>query len=104
MGETQNKGFEATINWNIISKKDYGVSFGANIGFNKNRINSLGVMDDYFESSGWASTEIIGDYRVAVHGQVGGKSMDTSPMDVTRLLTSNLMMRQKTMDIETGSS
>ncbi|MBB4034999.1 TonB-linked SusC/RagA family outer membrane protein [Dysgonomonas hofstadii] len=71
MGETQNKGFEATINWNIISKKDYGVSFGANIGFNKNRINSLGVMDDYFESSGWASTEIIGDYRVAVHGQVG---------------------------------
>lgn len=71
MGETQNKGFEASINWVAIDKKDYGLTFSANIGFNKNKIKSLGVMEDFFAESGWASTEIGQDYSVAVGGQVG---------------------------------
>ena len=36
MGKTENKGIEASINWTIVNKKDWGVSFNANIGFNKN--------------------------------------------------------------------
>lgn len=71
MGETENKGFEATLNWVAVDKKNFGLSFNANIGFNKNKINSLGMMDDFGESSGWASTSITDDYWVAVGGQVG---------------------------------
>lgn len=71
MGETENKGFEATINWVALNTKDYGLSLSANIGFNKNKIISLGVMDNFYESSMWASTEIGQDYAVIVKGQVG---------------------------------
>jgi TonB-linked SusC/RagA family outer membrane protein len=71
MGETQNKGLELSLNWVAIEKKDYGLSFSANIGFNKNRINSLGLMDDFGWSSGWASTEIGWDYWIAKGGSVG---------------------------------
>lgn len=71
MGETQNKGFEATVNWVAIDKKDYGLSLSANIGFNKNVIKSLGMMNDYGEESRWASSEIGYDYWIAVNGSVG---------------------------------
>lgn len=69
--ETQNKGFEATVTWHAINTKNYGLDFNANIGFNKSRINSLRGMDDYDWSSGWASTEVGTDYRVAVGNEVG---------------------------------
>ncbi len=71
MGKTENKGFEASINWNAINTKDYGLSISANIGINKNKIKSLGIMDDFYASSGWASTAVAADYLVAVGGQVG---------------------------------
>jgi len=71
MGETENRGLEFTLNWNAIEKKDYSLSFNANIGFNKNLIKSLGSMDDFGWSSGWASTEIGWDYWVATGGAVG---------------------------------
>lgn len=71
MGKTQNTGFEATINWIAIDKKDYGLSFSANIGFNKNKIKSLGIMNDFGASTSWASTEIGYDYWIASGGAVG---------------------------------
>lgn len=71
MGKTQNKGFEISVNWNAINTKDYGLSIGANIGFNKNKVLSLGMMNEYPASSNWASTEIGSDYMVYVNGQVG---------------------------------
>ncbi|MCD8041675.1 MAG: TonB-dependent receptor [Tannerellaceae bacterium] len=71
MGETENKGLEVTLNWNILNKKNYGLSFSGNIGFNKNKIKSLGVMNDFGQNSGWASSEIGDDYWVAVGGRVG---------------------------------
>ncbi len=71
MGETQNKGVEFTLNWIAIDKKNFGLNFSGNIGFNKNRINSLGIMNDFGQSSGWASTEIGNDYWIAVGGSVG---------------------------------
>lgn len=64
MGKTQNRGIEATINWTAINKKNYGLSLSANISFNKNKVISLGSMDEIRESSGWASTEIPYDYLV----------------------------------------
>jgi len=71
MGKTENKGFEASINWSVINTKDYGLSIGANIGFNKNKVLSLGTMSEYAAASNWASTEIGSDYMVYVNGQVG---------------------------------
>lgn len=71
MGKTQNKGFEATINWVAIDKKDFGLNLSANIGFNKNEIKSLGIMNDYGYETYWASSQIGYDYWIGVGGSVG---------------------------------
>ena len=71
MGKTENRGFEATITWNAINKKDYGLSFNANIGFNKNEVKDLGARGDFGFNSRWASTQIGNDYLIAVGNSVG---------------------------------
>ena len=71
MGETENKGFEATISWHAVNKKNFGVDFNANIGFNKSKIKSLGIMNDFGWYTRWASSEIGQDYWIATGGQVG---------------------------------
>lgn len=71
LGETQNKGFETTLVWHIINKKDWGLDFNANASFNKSRINSLDVLTDFDEASNWASTDVGADYRIAVGSEVG---------------------------------
>lgn len=71
MGETENKGFEATINWTIVNKKDWGISFNANIGFNDNTIKDLGMMNDFGAETYWASSEIGNDFWIAKGGSVG---------------------------------
>lgn len=71
MGETQNTGFEATVNFIAIEKKNYGLNFSVNVGVNKNRINSLGVMDNFGVNTNWASTDIGNDYAVNVGSPMG---------------------------------
>ncbi len=71
MGETENKGLEFAINWIIVDKKDWGLNFAFNVGMNRNKIKSLGIMNDFGASSLWASTEINDDFWVAVDGSVG---------------------------------
>lgn len=71
MGETQNKGIEATINWTIVDKKNWGISLNANIGFNKNEIKDLGIMQDFGQDTSWASSEIGQDFWIAKGGSVG---------------------------------
>ena len=71
MGETQNTGFEFTLTGVILEKEKYGLSVSANIGFNKNKINSLGIMNDFMGATEWASTEIGNDFMVRIGGQVG---------------------------------
>ena len=71
LGETENKGFEFNFTYHIINKKDYGLDFSGNISFNKSKIKSLGIMDDFGWNTGWASTEIGQDYWIAVGGAVG---------------------------------
>ena len=58
LGETENKGWEISLNWDIINKKNFGLSFNGNIGFNKNKVVSLGSLNEYAAASNWASTEI----------------------------------------------
>ena len=72
MGETQNTGVEATLNFTAVEKKNFGLNFSVNIGVNKNRINSLGLMDNFGAKSGWASTDIAGDdYLVNIGSPIG---------------------------------
>lgn len=72
LGETENKGIEVSLTWNAINKKNYGLSISGNIGFNKNKVNSLGSLEQYKASSGWASTQIQDDY-VVIPGQAIGQ-------------------------------
>lgn len=71
MGEVQNTGIEASLNVVAIEKEKYGLNFSFNIGFNENRINSLGIMNDFGQSTGWASTQIGNDYVVYVGQAIG---------------------------------
>lgn len=71
LGETENKGFEFSVNLVAIDKKNYGLSFSGNIGFNKNKVVSLGDLEEYSAASGWASTEIGSDFVVRPGSPIG---------------------------------
>jgi TonB-linked SusC/RagA family outer membrane protein len=71
MGETQNTGVEATLNLVLVERQKYGVNVSFNAGFNKNRINSLGVMSDFGAATNWASTAIGNDYAINVGQPLG---------------------------------
>lgn len=71
MGENQNEGFEATMNWYAVNKKNFTLNLSGNIGFNKTEIQSLGIMNDFGYETYWASSEIGYDYWIATGGAVG---------------------------------
>ena len=71
LGKTENKGFEVSLTWNAINTKNYGLTFSGNVGFNKNKVKSLGSLTQYSASSGWASTQIQDDYIVKPGHSVG---------------------------------
>lgn len=71
MGETRNRGMEFTLNWVVIDRKNVGLNISGNISFNHNKIISLGLMNNFGASSGWASTEIGTDYWIEKGGAVG---------------------------------
>ncbi|MEO8252840.1 MAG: TonB-dependent receptor [Flavobacterium sp.] len=70
-GSTQNKGVEASLNIVAIDKKDYGLNFSLNIGVNKNKITSLGSLENLLVNTGWASTQISDDFIVNVGQSLG---------------------------------
>src|SRR5690606_11263097 len=49
----------------------YGVNFSVNVSANRNKINSLGALEDFGQSTGWASTQIGNDYVVRIGEPVG---------------------------------
>lgn len=71
MGETRNRGIEFSLNALAVKKKNFELNVGANISFNRNKIMSLGQMDNFLGESGWASTEVGADFWVATGGSVG---------------------------------
>lgn len=72
MGETENKGVEFSFNYNIVNKKDWGISVGANIGFNKNKVKSLGDLQSIDNiNTSWASTDIDQDFIIKVGEPIG---------------------------------
>ena len=79
MGETENKGIEFSFTWHAVNQKNWGIDISGNIGLNKNKVKSLGVMNDFGWNSNWASTEIGNDYWISVGnplGQITGFRLD----------------------------
>jgi hypothetical protein len=64
VGETENRGFEITLNYTALNKKDYGLDFSFTLGHNVNEVKSLGSMESYTKASYWASTEVGSDYII----------------------------------------
>lgn len=72
MGETRNTGFEFSVNYNAINKKNFSLSVGANISFNKNKVLSLGDLESIDNiSTNWASTEIDQDFVIRTGQPIG---------------------------------
>ena len=71
IGSTENRGLEASLNFVIFEKKNFGLTLGANISVNKNKVLSLGGLDKIEAESMWASTEIGPDYVVLPGSPLG---------------------------------
>ncbi len=71
IGEVQNTGIETSLNVIALDKKNYGASVSFNIGFNQNRINSLGSLNDFTQSTTWAGTAIEDEFIVRVGNPIG---------------------------------
>ncbi len=71
MGEVQNLGLEATLNFDAVRKENYGLSLAFNIGMNRNRINSLGSLENFGVATNWASTAIGNDFAARVGQPIG---------------------------------
>lgn len=71
MGKTENRGIETMISWVAVDKPNYGFTLSGNIGFNRNKIISLGLMNDFTALTGWASTDIAAEYLIAAGLPVG---------------------------------
>lgn len=71
MGEVQNTGIEGSLNFSIIDKENYGLNLSVNASANKNKINSLGIQENFGEATNWASSQIGIDYLVNVGQPLG---------------------------------
>ncbi|NIK91549.1 TonB-dependent receptor [Mangrovimonas sp. CR14] len=71
MGELENKGLEASLNIVAIEKEKFNLNLNFNVAMNRNKVTSLGIMDDYAVSTGWASSQIGNDYAVYVGQPIG---------------------------------
>ena len=71
LGSTSNRGVEFQINAIPVQKKDFTWNSNFNISFNKNRIESLGGIDQLTRNSGWQGSDGVDDYLVKV-GQPAG--------------------------------
>ena len=72
IGQTSNKGVELSLNAVLVQTRDWGLTFGGNINFNRNNIDALadGVTGIY--GSGWFSSGNPGnDYGLYVGQPVG---------------------------------
>ncbi len=71
LGEIQNTGIEGYLSLNAISQADYGLNFSVNVSANKNRINSLGLLEDFGENTNWGSSQIGDDFVVRTGEPLG---------------------------------
>ncbi|MEE0083698.1 MAG: SusC/RagA family TonB-linked outer membrane protein, partial [Paludibacteraceae bacterium] len=71
VGSTENKGVELSLNVGVVNRKNFKFDIDFNIAFTDTKIKSLGGVDKMEMSSGWAGSEITGDYILEVGESVG---------------------------------
>jgi TonB-linked SusC/RagA family outer membrane protein len=71
IGSTSNRGVEFQVSAIPIQKKDFTWNSNFNISFNKNRVESLGGVQQITRNSGWQGSDGVDDYLVKV-GQPAG--------------------------------
>jgi TonB-dependent starch-binding outer membrane protein SusC len=70
IGSTSNMGIEWIIDAVLIDKKDFTFQVNFNISFNKNRVEDLGGLQSFTETSGW-NADTGDDYIVKVGEPMG---------------------------------
>ncbi len=71
IGSTSNRGIEFQLGATLFSKRDFSWSTNFNIAFNKNKVESLGGVDQLERNSGWQGSDGVTDYLVKVGQPVG---------------------------------
>ncbi len=71
IGSTSNRGVEFQISATPISKRDFSWTSNFNISFNKNRVESLGGVNQITRNSGWQGSDGVDDYLVKVGEPAG---------------------------------
>ncbi len=71
VGSTSNRGLEFQLNGEIIRKKDFTWTSNFNISFNRNRVESLGGLQQQTRNSGWQGSDGADDFLVKVGQPVG---------------------------------
>lgn len=71
IGSTSNRGVEIQLNATPVQGKTFNWSSNFNISFNKNKVESLGGVDQITRTSGWQGSDGVDDYLVKV-GQPAG--------------------------------
>lgn len=72
-GQTSNKGFEISVNADIIRNKDFRFNVGAIYNYNRNKIDELTNADNYLYSSYWMSVNTMPnqDYMLREGSAIG---------------------------------
>lgn len=72
-GEIRNRGLEVSLGAVLLEKKDYGLTFNANISFNRNRVMDLAQLNEsgYGARSEWNSLITTDDYIATVGSAIG---------------------------------
>jgi TonB-dependent starch-binding outer membrane protein SusC len=71
LGSTTNTGLEIQLGATPLKKKDFTWSTNFNIAFNKNKVKSLGGVQEQTKNSGWQGTDGVDDYLVKVGEPIG---------------------------------
>ena len=71
IGSTSNRGLELQLNALAVQKKSFSWTSNFNISFNKNKVESLGGVDQITRNSGWQGSDGVDDYLVKVGEPTG---------------------------------
>ena len=71
IGATSNTGLEIQLGATPLQKKNFTWNTNFNIAFNKNKVKSLGGVQEQTRNSGWQGSDGVDDYLVKVGQPIG---------------------------------
>ena len=72
IGKTSNKGVEFSVNAAIVQTKDFNINVGANINFNKNKVDELAPGVNGIYGTGWFSANNPSNDMILMEGEPVG--------------------------------